>query len=296
VLRGHEIPFLGRSGAPPDRQLELSDLLVSVDGDRIVLRSRRLGREVLPRLTTAHQHARGLGVYRFLCALQHQGVRTGLFWDWGPLASAPFLPRVSSGRLVLSRARWNLGREDLAAFGEPPGSSQFAAVQRLRARRGMPRHVALADADNELLVDLGNVLSVEALARQVRRRTFATLVEVTPPDQLCVSGPEGRFVHQVLVPFVRPPSDPPPAARPAGTPTTVPRRFPPGSEWLYLRLFTGPATAERVLDRAGAAVETALARAAADRWFFLRYGDPHWHLRVRVHGRPEALLGEVLPW
>src|SRR5205807_7013034 len=63
VLRSYEIPYLGRSGAPPSRQLSLSDLLVSVQGERIVLRSRRLGREVIPRLTTAPNHAgRGLGV------------------------------------------------------------------------------------------------------------------------------------------------------------------------------------------------------------------------------------------
>ncbi len=38
VLRAHEIVFLGVSGAPADHQLTLDDLLVSVRGDRIVLR------------------------------------------------------------------------------------------------------------------------------------------------------------------------------------------------------------------------------------------------------------------
>jgi thiopeptide-type bacteriocin biosynthesis protein len=33
----------------------------------------------------------------------------------------------------------------------------------------------------------------------------------------------------------------------------------------------------------------------ADRWFFIRYGDPHWHLRLRIHGDPAALTREVLP-
>ena len=141
VLRGYEIPYLGRSGAPAGRQLPLSDLLVSVQGERIVLRSRRLGCEVIPRLTTAHNHTgRGLGVYRFLCALQHQQVTPGITWDWGPLGQAPFLPRVVSGRVILSRARWNLGESDLAAFREPRGARQFAAVQRLRERHRMPRY------------------------------------------------------------------------------------------------------------------------------------------------------------
>ncbi|HSG38547.1 MAG TPA: lantibiotic dehydratase family protein, partial [Thermoanaerobaculia bacterium] len=54
VLRRHEIPFLGRSAAAPEDQIPVSDLRVSVLGQRIVLRSARLGREVVPRLTSAH--------------------------------------------------------------------------------------------------------------------------------------------------------------------------------------------------------------------------------------------------
>jgi thiopeptide-type bacteriocin biosynthesis protein len=33
----------------------------------------------------------------------------------------------------------------------------------------------------------------------------------------------------------------------------------------------------------------------ARRWFFIRYGDPDWHLRVRFHGDPAILTGQLLP-
>jgi lantibiotic biosynthesis protein len=297
VLRGYEIPYLGRSGAPADRQLPLSDLLVSVQGERIVLCSRRLGCEVVPRLTTAHNHVgRGLGVYRFLCALQSQQVIPGIKWDWGPLGLAPFLPRVVSGRVILSRARWNLGERELAAFREPRGAKMFAAVQRLRERLRLPQYLALADGDNELLTDLDNVLSVETLAHELRGRASAPLVEMVPgPDQLCASGPEGPFTHQVIVPFVR--SSPHPATQPADrrAAPSCPRRFAPGSEWLYVKLFTGTATADKVLLRVARAVGSSLAADGADQWFFIRYGDPDWHLRLRVHGAPDWLLRETLP-
>jgi lantibiotic biosynthesis protein len=297
VLRGYEIPYLGRSGAPADRQLPLSDLLVSVQGERIVLRSRRLGCEVVPRLTTAHNHiARGLGVYRFLCALQNQQVTPGMMWDWGPLGSAPFLPRVVSGRVILSRARWNLRESELAVFRDPRDARHFAAIQRLRKRHRMPRYAALADGDNELVVDLDNALSLETLAHELRGRASAPFVEMVPgPDQLCASGPEGSFTHQLIVPFVRSlpqPAQPPPGQSAA---TSCARRFPPGSEWLYVKLFTGTATADQVLRRAARAVESSLAAGGADRWFFIRYGDPGWHLRLRVHGAPDRLLEETLP-
>ena len=299
VLREWEIPYLGQSGAPVSRQLPVSDLLVAIEADRIVLRSRRLGREVIPRLSSAHNYAlSGPSIYRFLCALQHQGVLPGLMWDWGPLAAAPFLPRVVSGRAVLSRACWNLTGSERAAFREPRGSRQFAAVQRLRQQRGLPRYVALSEADNDLVADLDNVLSVEALAHQAGRQASVRLTELFPdPGQLCVSGPEGRFTHQLIVPLIRPDkpaaASPPAARAAAGGPRS--RSFPPGSEWLYLKLFAGPATADLVLLRAAPTLAGALAAGAADRWFFIRYNDPEWHLRLRVHGEPGRLLGEVLP-
>jgi len=115
------------------------------------------------------------------------------------------------------------------------------------------------------------------------------------PEDLCVSGPEGRFVHEVIVPFNR--TDPPePTVDHIPGKTSVRRRFPPGSEWLYAKLYAGAATADHVLTQVVApVVESALASGAADRWFFIRYGDPDVHLRVRVHGDPERLDAEVLP-
>jgi thiopeptide-type bacteriocin biosynthesis protein len=300
VLRDYEIPYLGRSGAPADRQIPVTDLLASVRDARIVLRSDRLGREVVPRLTTAHNYTwRSLGVYRFLCALQHQDTAAGLTWDWGPLQDAPFLPRVVSGRLVLCRARWNVTEAELRALGQTRGADQFAAVQAWRAERQLPRYVALADRDNELVIDLDNVLSVAALAHQLRGRRQAVLVEMFPdPDALCVTGPEGRFVHELVVPFVQaaPPRPEPDNAAPQATGSAVRRRFPPGSEWLYAKLYTGAGTADQVLNHlVGPLVRSSLASGAADAWFFIRFADPDWHLRLRLHGEPGRLHAEVLP-
>jgi len=292
VLRDHEITYLGRSGAPLDAQIPVSDLVVSVRGNRVVLHSRRLGREVIPRLTTAHNfQARSIGTYRFLCALQNQGVHGLLTFDWGMLAASPYLPRVVSGRAVLSRARWRLGRSDIAALDQKQPHARFVAMQALRARLRLPRLAVLSDADNELVVDLDNPLMVETLAHLLRRRTEAVLVELFPsPDCLWISGPEGRFAGEVIVPFE--------ARQPAATPRVAlapvqlqaPAAHLPGSDWLFLKLYCGTSTADGLLrDLVAPLVRDARASGAVDRWFFLRYSDPDWHLRLRFHGAPDAL-------
>ena len=343
VLRGYEIPFLGRSGAPEERQIPVTDLLVSVRGNRIVLRSRRLGREVVPRLTSAHNFSmRSLGIYRFLCTLQSQEIAGGVGFSWGPLESAPFLPRVTHGRLVLARAAWWMTGDEIKALVKAAGGAagRYAAVQAWRQRRRLPRLLTLADGDNELLVDLDNALAIDAFLDVVEERDRARLHELFPgPEALIASGPEGRFVHELVVPFHRLPPAPAAAAAgaEAGAATTpaataavamaaaeaapaaaaaeaapaaaaaaaetaagngfqVRRCFPPGSEWLYAKLYTGTATADRVLrDVLAPLVRQALAAGWAGGWFFIRYGDPEWHVRVRFHGDPAALAARLLP-
>jgi len=318
VLRDHEIPFLGRGGAPEEHRIPVSDLWVTVRGPEIVLFSERLGRRVLPRLTSAHNFTnRSLGVYRFLCSLQSQSVRPGVTWGWGPLDACTFLPRVRSGRLILSRARWRITGEELRTIDKKSGAARYRALQGWRERRRLPRWVVLVDGDNELLVDLDNPLAIDSFLSVAARRRELLLSELFPaPDQLWTRGPEGRFVHEIVVPYVRRPPErraeaPSPEAPSPGSPSSaddpgvpakllagdrVRRIFPPGSEWLYAKLYTGTATADRVLAEVVAPVRRrALDSGAADGWFFIRYGDPDWHLRVRFHGPPERLHGEVLP-
>src|SRR5262249_11307546 len=142
ALRDYEILYRGEGSVAAERQIPVTDLLVSVLGDQIVLRSQRLGRRVSPRLTSAHNFVgRGQGIYRFLCMLQGQATsRAG--WDWGALRDAPFLPRVVSGQLVLSCARWLAGKDELKPLGAVRDAERFRAVQKWRAERRLPRWIA----------------------------------------------------------------------------------------------------------------------------------------------------------
>jgi thiopeptide-type bacteriocin biosynthesis protein len=310
VLRGYEIPYLGRSGAAPEQQIPITDLLVSVQDSQVVLRSAHLGRRVLPRLTSAHNfNTRSLEIYRFLGALQEQDLVGTLWWRWGPLESAPFLPRLVTGRLILARAQWRVSGDELHALAAARSAERYRTVQAWRARRRLPRWVLLVDYDNELPIDLDNVLSIESFVELAKDRPEATLAEMLPgSDALCATGPEGRFVHELIVPFIRRVGSQPlgerssaavAATRAANLPAAHPvrrRTFPPDSEWLYVKLYTGVATADHVLREVIApVVHLMLKTAAVDHWFFIRYADPDWHLRVRFHGQRERLRAEVLP-
>ncbi|MCK4764972.1 MAG: thiopeptide-type bacteriocin biosynthesis protein [Candidatus Aminicenantes bacterium] len=64
----------------------------------------------------------------------------------------------------------------------------------------------------------------------------------------------------------------------------IKRTFILGDEWLYYKFYLGPKTADAVLAEMikPAAVEF-LSSGFIDKWFFIRYGDPQPHIRLRFH-------------
>ena len=293
VLRTREIPFLGAGGAREADRILPRDLLVSVVGDRVVLRSRRLGREVLPRLSAAHDCSRGLALYRFLGALQDQDGGAG-GWSWGCLEELPFLPRVRRGRHILARARWRFEAGDLAEVLAVPGAEGLRRFRTFREAHGLPRLVTLADRDREFLADLDNPLWTETLLRLVGGRAFRLREFPAGAGGMPVRGAGGRFCHELVIPFLSR-GEPEPAGFPFREPAPpMERAFPPGSEWLYLKFYTSERNASAFLARDLRPVIEA-ARHCWDRWFFIRYADPGLHLRLRFHGDPGRLATGLLP-
>jgi thiopeptide-type bacteriocin biosynthesis protein len=64
----------------------------------------------------------------------------------------------------------------------------------------------------------------------------------------------------------------------------VQERFIPGNEWIYYKIYTGTHTADKLLTAPVRAIaEKLLEEKLIDKWFFIRYSDPDFHLRVRFH-------------
>ena len=299
ALRAKDLPCLGQSGLARADQITVADLTVSVERERIVLRSRELGREILPRLTCAHNVAApNASVYRFLAALAKQVGVSGLAFGWGAFANARFLPRVVFGNVVLSPASWRIDTATIAAWLSLAAEERQREIGAWRACEGIPRWVQVGQGDNLLSLDLDNPWCVDALADDLRRSRTDRVSELIPaPEHFWLHSPEGRHAHEVMIPFVR-------RAAVQSVRTTRPRfeepaelrRFTPGSRWLYAKLYGSALATEVVLaSELHPMIERWRAAGSIDRWHFVRYRDSDDHLRVRFHGAPDALRSEVWP-
>jgi thiopeptide-type bacteriocin biosynthesis protein len=286
-LRRTEIHLLSRGEARGDDVLSLDDLWLSVRDGRLVLRSRRLGREVVPTLSNAHNYQAGLPLYRFLAQLGADATRAGRSFSWGSLSGLPALPRVVLNRWVVSPATWVLPAAQL---------SRLKTADELRAlgrRLDWPRYLLATEFDNTLPVDLENPLSCQTFLDTYGARSRVELVEdLQRRYGSPVQGPGGQLANEVVVPFS---VDAPPAESPRFTAQDVERAFAPGGRWLYARAYVAHASADRLLRVVRGVVERFRSAGQLDRWFFIRYADPAPHLRLRFSGDPGFLLGTLWP-
>lgn len=288
LLRAYEIPIMVQAGVQQNFTIPLDDLMISIRQEKIVLRSRRLNKYVVPRLSTAHNYSHdALPYYHFLCDLQFQGVKRDITWRWGPLRKLDFLPRVMIRNVVVSKARWTL-REDVLKRLKGCTFEKFSS--RLRAvisDRKINRHVTLSDGDHELPLDLQNEFSLRLLQSLLATRPVLTLEEnLFATDNLFVQSDAGGFTNEFIIPWATVREQlPRPQRLPHSIPVTRARTFAPGSEWLYMKIYTGLKTSDRVLAEIVKPLTAEfLRRGIIDQWFFIRFNDPDDHLRVRFHG------------
>ncbi|MCX6212985.1 lantibiotic dehydratase [Spirosoma sp.] len=284
-LRSYEIPYLGQASVPETHQISVDDLVVSVREGRVILRSKQHGREVIPRLSSAHLFGTGLPVYRFLCDLQCQSGFYASEWKWGCFEKEAFLPRVVYRNIILSRARWRLLPDDHKSAIEKLNSYELGIYfSKLTHQLGLPRYVTLGSHDNELMIDLTCGWSLQILRDYLVKGPLVLQEYLGAPDQ-CFLTKEGKHVtSEVIIPLRKLTVSPTvPQHRPKVL-TSIRRSFLPGSEWLYIKVYVGNKTGDKILTQTvGTLANKFYEQGWIDRWFFLRYNDPDPHLRVRFH-------------
>lgn len=286
-LRDYEIVYLGKGSVAADHQIPVTDLMVRIENNAVVLRSRRFNKRVMPRLSTAHNFSMGsLPMYKFLCDLQFQQLHHATGWQWNLPVAAPFLPRVRYKKFILQKCTWALHKKDYPALVKHAGAQEhFSIFQDIRQTLRLPRYVSITSGDNELFIDLDNESCVHLLVTTLLKKEEITLQEILQtPDRCWITGPGGRFTNELIIPFRSSTVKQATAIVPAAVSPLPQRHFAPGSEWLYVKIYAGVNTTEKVLKTViKPLAEELCAKGVIDQWFFIRYTDPDDHIRVRFH-------------
>lgn len=207
ILREYEIPYMAKSSVSQDHQIGLDDLFLSVRRNRLVLRSKRLNREIIPHLSTAHNYSmNALPIYHFLCDLQTQNIRSGVGFGWGPLANEyEFIPRMCYKNLILSHMSWNVQVEELKPLLKmKDNEALLKEIGDWRKKKRIPERVSLSDGDNKLMIDLTSIICVKTLFSVVKNRPSFKLTEfLWNRDNALVNEGDDYFTNEFVLSFFK---------------------------------------------------------------------------------------------
>ncbi|MEY4538455.1 MAG: hypothetical protein RLZZ306_212, partial [Bacteroidota bacterium] len=245
-FRAYEIPYLAKSSLPLENQIPLDDLYVSVDlqQDKVILRSKRLNKEVIPRLSNAHNYSQNaLPLYNFLCDLQTQNLQNN--FDLGWLNIAPqtvFSPRLIYKNVILSLATWRFNKEDFFELTTCKSEVLLVKTREFCWKWKLPVRFVLADFDNELLVNTENIFSISIWIDSIKNRDKIEIKEFFFNQESSVikndlrNGFTNQFIsshinNETVYQGINHENSP--------KNSEIQRNFPIGSHWIYFKIYTG---------------------------------------------------------
>ena len=176
VLHQYQIPYLSRANVAQEFQIPVSDLMLSVQGNRFVLHSKKLNKEIIPRLSNAHNYSNPLSlpIYEFLCKMQNQNTTTWLGFNWGHLRNYyVFAPRVEFHNVILRLAEWQFYSEHIKAIleavkqkNEPKIAEELTKWQQ---KHKVPNKFLLAEGDNELYINMQDELARKVFVHEIKK-------------------------------------------------------------------------------------------------------------------------------
>lgn len=288
----YEIPINVYSAFDYQVQIRPDDLYLSVFNGELILESKRLNKRVVPRLTTAYNHHHNeLALFRLLCDLQYQGLNTNLTLELEQFfPDMDFYPRVCIGHVVLTCARWRFTEQELRFLQHE--HDDFKKVREFRMRFHLPQRVTIGKGDQLLVFDLGNPQEAGFFVRCISGLKKVMIREYLLPDRSVKAGSRpmaGQYIafmkHEKSIYAV-------PPKKSFTNRLKTSREFPIGSDWLYLKIYCTPESADLLLMQA---LRPFLIknRNQVKKWFFIRYMENGYHLRIRFH-IGEQNIGQLL--
>lgn len=205
-LRVYEIPYLSHSGVSEGYQIGLDDLMVSVQKNIVILRSKKHNKIVVPCLSNAHNYAsKSLPLYHFLCDLQGQNDKPMYSFDWGVLLSHyDHFPRVVYKKVILSKARWVVTADEISFLRQQAEAVFFDVFTKWRKERQLPRWLNWVHFDNTLLLDLHRILGAKLFVNAVKKQPKIILEEFLFMENSAVSDAvQEMYTNQIILSFYK---------------------------------------------------------------------------------------------
>lgn len=286
-LYKHELPILTWSCEPS--QIHLDDILVFIRNSEVILWSKKWKKRMIPRIPSAYNYTRSdLAVYRFLCDLQHQGIRSDLtFRIQQFFPDLEHYPRVVFKDIIVSPEMWLFPLDLMKVIEQDHISKSKIILENWLQKNGIDFPFRTGFADQTLCFNPEieeDVIAFLNFCRQ-NRQIKIYITEALLPDETTIRDNNGEdYAAEYIVSYghegevysgIQNLTE-------LGVNNQKSKKISlPGNEWLYFEIYCHPARGNAILlNQISLFVKEF--RQDIRKWFFIRYDNPKPHLRFRV--------------
>ena len=287
-IRTHEIAYLASSSLDHSSTIDISDIWISIVNGKVKLWSKKLGKEILPYITSALLHDKNtLPTFHFLGDIQKSNNQFSSNIEFFSLLKMTgYIPRICYKNIIIKLATWHLNNEtiDKILSLKTREGIQYDEVRSIIKKLGIPDSFIISEFDNDMPISLNHDESLGIFLDLLSKKEFVIIQEflASEYEPLVKDAAGHALCNEFIVPFGR---------KQNGENTEdkyniknrneVRRSFLPFNEWVYFKIYTGPDIADSIVQELNDIGWDLQKKNAIEKWFFIRYSDPEHHLRVR---------------
>lgn len=274
--------------------LSISDIMISVRGGEVFLRSKSLNKRLVPRIASAYNYSRSdLSLFRLLCDIQAQSIQTALSFSLnGMFPQQSYYPAVRFKNLIISPRMWRINEDGLKIIAQ---CAEASDLQNKMSEWGIDEPFKTGLADQTLCFDPCKPDDMMVFRHYALTQKSMLLKAANLPRQSMLENTQGESFYAEYVLNLTHTNQ---LYRSAGQLTssheaTIRQIFAPGSEWLYFEIYGHPRRQNALLlSQIYSFIE--LYKSELKNWFFIRYTKNGHHLRLRLQLRSHFTCQEII--
>lgn len=206
-LTDYEVSCLSISNLDQKFVIPLSDIMISIKRNKIILKSKKLKKEIFPILTTAHNFRdSSFPVYRFLCDIQYQNFfSNGLMLNLN--LNLNHVPRIRYKNTILRLASWETTKNELTEIFENELNDilKMQSISLWIKNRRIPQYVLISEDDNEMFIDFYNINSVNVFLSLLKKKNKLKIVEFLFNDKTAIIKDSfgNPYRNQIIIPLFK---------------------------------------------------------------------------------------------
>lgn len=265
---------------PGKKGINLDDLYITIENGDVILISKKYNKRVIPRLSSAHNYDySSSNIYKFLCNIQQSSYLN--FSDDNFIVNNDLIssPRIKFKNLIIKPASWKIRTKQYPnIFKSEFNISEF---KDFLSGLHIPNEIAIKEGDNELPLKRNNELDLKILWDYLQKNTVIELIEWLHYDST-IDGRQ-KYINQFILPlFINSKNKRIKTRSSWFYETKLKRFFTPNSEVLSFKIYCGAFISDEILNKILNDLGNVLKSAKLIKsYFFVRYADPHYHLRIR---------------